>query len=60
MKRVKITGEVTIQVIQYLDVSSDEIRELLDDEENLKCNVDEDGCTKQIIEWHYIRGEVIA
>ena len=59
MKRVKIIGEAVVRMTQYLDVPDDELRELLDDAENLKCNVDEDSCTKDIIEWQFIRGEVV-
>ena len=60
MKRVRITGEATVRIIQYLDVPDDELRELLDDDENLKCNIDEDSCKMDIIEWQLIRGEVMS
>jgi hypothetical protein len=50
---------VLIKVTQYLDVPDDELRELLDDVENLKSNVDEDTCQKDIISWEFIRGEVV-
>jgi hypothetical protein len=59
MREVKITGEAVVRMTQYLYIPDDELRELLDDPENLKCNMDENNCTKEIIEWQFIRGEVV-
>lgn len=60
MKRIRITGEATVRMVQYIEVPDDEVRELLDGDENLKANVDEDSCDKQIILWDFIRGEVVS
>jgi len=59
MKRIRITGEATVRFVTYIEVPDDEVRELLDDDENLKTNVDEDGGERQVISWDFIRGEVM-
>jgi hypothetical protein len=40
MKRIHITGKMTIAFRMHLDVPDDEVEELLSSEENITCNVD--------------------
>ena len=59
MKQIKITGEVTISIVQYLDIPDDEVDEFLADTDNYDVNVDLEECQKEIIEWRFIDAEVV-
>jgi len=57
MARIKLTGEVTISVVQYLDLPEDEVQEFLEDTDNYDVNVDLEECQKEIMEWHFLDAE---
>ena len=58
-KCIKIQGEATVSMTHYVWVPEDEIDDLVGDDETLACNIDEDECTLDVIEWQWIKGTVI-
>jgi len=59
MPRVKITGLITYQVAQYLDVPDDELEELLGDEENMIANLNEGEMDQEAIDWSQMMATVV-
>lgn len=57
MKKVVITGKVTLDFKQILIVPDDEVSELLSSEENLIHNIDLDNCTWDAEDFREIKTE---
>lgn len=58
MKRIHITGKMTISFRMHLDVPDDEVEELLSSQDNITCNVDLDRAAWEVEEWDDIRTRV--
>lgn len=58
MKRIHITGKMTITFRQHLDVPDDEAEELLSSQANITCNVDLDRAAWEVEEWDDIQTRV--
>ena len=60
MKRIHITGKMTITFRQHIDVPDEEVEELLSSEENITCNVDLDRAAWEVEEWDNIETRTTA
>ena len=60
MKRIHITGKMTITFRQHIDVPDDEVEELLSSEENITCNVDLNLASWEVEEYDNIKTSTTA